>query len=136
MPWKTEPVVTDTTSCHHHHLEKKIVFDGENDYDCPALHGEGVVGGAGAGSSFKQEAAVAGESEIDHGSSTTCSHSSSRAAGNWRNEASVRFMRMWKDFLDHEDAPLDSQYDTVRQIYAQLVGRLGADAPINNRKLE
>lgn len=70
-----------------------------------------------------------------HGSSR-CSHSSSsRAADNWRNEASVRFMTMWKEFLDHEDAPLDSQYDTVRQIYGQLVGRFGANAQTNSREL-
>lgn len=50
----------------------------------------------------------------------------SKAVGNWRNEASVRFMQVWKEFLDHEDATLDSQYDAVREIYGKLADRLGA----------
>lgn len=91
-------------------------------------------------SSFKQTAAVGEGTEIGmlarrktH-SSIRCSDNGSRAAGNWRNEASVRFMLMWKLFLDHENAPLDSQYDTVRQIYGQLVGRFGAEAQTNSRE--
>lgn len=36
-------------------------------------------------------------------------------------------MQMWKEFLDHEDAPLDSQYGAIRDIYGQVADRLGAN---------
>ena len=33
-------------------------------------------------------------------------------------------MQLWKDFLEHEDAPLDSQYDIIVNIYNSLLDRL------------
>ncbi|CAM9546150.1 unnamed protein product, partial [Scytosiphon promiscuus] len=57
----------------------------------------------------------------------------SKAVGSWRNEASVRFMLMWKHFLEHDNAPLDNQYETVRDIYGQLIGRFGAGVPTDSR---
>ena len=49
-----------------------------------------------------------------------------RAEGDWRGAASARFMQLWKEFLEHKDAPLDSQYDAVRTIYEHVLGRLRA----------
>lgn len=57
----------------------------------------------------------------------------SRAVGNWRNEASMRFMLLWKHFLEHEDARLDNQYGTIRAIYEQLADRFGMGAPTEGR---
>lgn len=48
----------------------------------------------------------------------------SRAVGDWRASASARFMQLWKYFLEHEDAPLDSQYHTIRNIYEQLRSKI------------
>ena len=47
-----------------------------------------------------------------------------RAEDGWRDTAAVSFMQLWKDFLDHEDAPLDSQYDIIVNIYNSLLDRL------------
>lgn len=141
LPWKTETFVAENG---HHQANKNrpssLNADGDGDH-CPALYGgkggdsEGEGRGRGrkpgATSPLRAEASVGTETSgggtlaksNNHGSG--CSSSSSKAIGSWRNDASTRFMHMWKQFLDHEDAPLDSQYDTVRDIYGNLIGRFG-----------
>lgn len=47
-----------------------------------------------------------------------------KAEDGWRDTAAARFMQLWKDFLEHPDAPLDSQYDIVLNIYDSLLDRL------------
>lgn len=47
-----------------------------------------------------------------------------KAQDGWRDTAATRFMQLWKDFLEHEDAPLDSQYDIIHNIYNSLLDRL------------
>ena len=51
--------------------------------------------------------------------------SHSRAVGGWREGASTRFMEVWRQFLEHEDAPLDPQYGTAREVDEVLVERVG-----------
>lgn len=140
LPWKTEIFIAETD---HHQLNKKLSSfnGGKNGDECPGLHGGNADyrGGDGKGggrelratSPLHTAATVGAEPSgggtlarsNDHGSS------SSKAKGSWRSEASTRFMHMWKQFLDHEDAPLDSQYGTVRDIYGKLVGRVGGIGP-------
>lgn len=52
--------------------------------------------------------------------------SAKATVGDWRGAASVRFMDRWNDFLEHEDAHLDAQFDMVRDIHERLTERLGA----------
>lgn len=46
------------------------------------------------------------------------------AAGGWRNGAATRFLEMWSMFLEHEDARVDEQYGTIREIYERVVKRV------------
>lgn len=147
LPWKTEIVGGGAISGHDQRQPQKIYATNnghdKTDGECPPLYGgqSGFVkygggGRAGGGmdsrttvSTTAATAAASSESEQNSGPARTRNHhissSSSRAVGDWRNEASTRFMVMWKEFVEHEKAPLDSQYDTVRDIYQQLVGRFG-----------
>lgn len=142
LPWQTEVFLMETV--HRQVSGKRSAFNGEeggDHYYCPALDYPGKAGDIGgegrrresklrAASTLRtaasartkpSEAGTLASSNIYGGSSS----SNSRAIGSWRNDASTRFMHMWKQFLDHADAPLDSQYATVRDIYEKLVGRLG-----------
>ncbi|CAM9315112.1 unnamed protein product, partial [Hapterophycus canaliculatus] len=141
FPWKTATVVAAKYT-----ISRSHVHDDDDDDDgrgvCPPLY----KGDSGAGEGRGRRGVKASERTNPSLTLTTMSGAASethslkkqnrqddtggkrRAVGNWRNEASVRFMLMWKRFLEHEDAPLDSQYGTVRDIYGQLVGRFGVGA--------
>ncbi|CAM9235874.1 unnamed protein product [Ectocarpus sp. 13 AM-2016] len=146
LPWKTETVAAGAISRHDHRQPQKIYAThnshDKTDGECPALHGgqsgfgkyaggERTGGGGDSKTTFSTTAAASSEAEHTSGLTRSKNHhissssSSSRAVGDWRNEASTRFMVMWKEFLEHEKAPLDNQYNTVRDIYQQLVGRFG-----------
>ncbi len=128
LPWDTDPFVADME--HRPQTETHALLDGdEHGGGCPALSG-GKTGGDAGGKLTAvprvSEAAAAAETSENGGLAMTASRTGrSRAVGSWRSEASARFMHMWKQFLDHENATLDKQYGTVRDIYRQLVGRLG-----------
>lgn len=107
LPWEAQDVAAT------HRLLKT------RDDECGALM---VRGAENAQQNSKERAMMLTSTAL----ATTADGSTSRAVGNWRNEASTRFMQLWKEFLDHEDASLDSQYGTIRDIYGQLVNRVGA----------
>ena len=114
LPWKIEGVTPLHRQCNSCFSD-----------DCIATRGdaaEGQVNGRGEGKRTRRTTGR-GVAATTRGSSL----GPSKAVGNWRNEASVRFMQVWKEFLDHEDAALDSQYDAVRDIYGQVADRLGAN---------
>lgn len=153
LPWKTEAFVAEADDHHQVVHEGRFSVNGDEDgHHCPALYGgkaghrggerRGRGGEMGATSPLHTGASMGAEpSEAStltrsnsHGSSGSIG-SGSKAMGNWRSEASTRFMHMWKQFLDHEDAPLDSQYGTVRDIYEKLVGHLGAGPKADSRDM-
>lgn len=116
LPWKIEGVLPLL------HRQRKFFND-----DCLAARGEAAAteGRAYGRREYTKTRRATGE-EVAGATTRESSLGPSKSVGNWRNEASVRFMQVWKEFLDHEDAVLDSQYDAVRDIYGKLADRLGA----------
>lgn len=122
LPWKIEGVLP----LHHRQRE---TFD--DDCIAPPRGGEEAAAAAEGQANGRRVDTKTRETntkaEVAAATGEEAGLGPSKAVGKWRNEASVRFMRVWKEFLDHEDAALDSQYDAVRDIYGQLADRLGAN---------
>lgn len=155
LPWKTAAVVAEDGAVHRGYLHdgRNHQVEGENGLAshedgssggggvCPPLYGrDGAAGPGGpkvinsvpSNPALEVKATSRAESGKRH-SSSRGTGIKSRAVGGWRNEASLRFMLMWKQFLEHEGALLDSQYGTVRNIYEQLVDRFGVGEPTLSR---